>query len=49
MLAARPSCRKKHLEDAERAKGYATKLKALGLDGPDDAQLKKLVDDVLSG
>jgi thioredoxin-related protein len=49
MLANAAFLSKKHLEDVARAKGYATKLKALGLDGPDDAQLKKLVEDVLSG
>ncbi len=40
---------KQHLADAARAKGYATKLKALGLDGPDDAKLKEFVDGVING
>jgi thioredoxin-related protein len=40
---------KQHLGDAARAKGYATKLKALGLDGEDDKGLQQLVDETLKG
>jgi thiol-disulfide isomerase/thioredoxin len=40
---------KQHLNDLERAKGYAKKLKELGLDSPEDEELKQLVESILSG
>jgi thioredoxin-related protein len=49
LLANAAFMSKQHLNDAARAKGYATKLKALGLDGPDDENLKKFVDSILTG
>lgn len=40
---------KQHLGDLAKAKVYATKLKELGLDGPEDENLKQLVDSILNG
>jgi thioredoxin-related protein len=40
---------KRALQDAARAKGYATKLQALGFDGDGNEELKKLIDDAANG
>jgi hypothetical protein len=40
---------KRALQDAARAKGYATKLQALGFDGDGNVELKKFIDDAANG
>jgi len=40
---------KRALQDAARAKGYATKLQALGFDGDGNEELKKFIDDAANG
>jgi thioredoxin-related protein len=46
LLANATVMSKQYLNDLAKAKVYATKLKELGLDGPDDERLKQLVESI---
>lgn len=48
LLANATMMSKQYLNDVAKAKVYATKLKELGLDGPDDERLKQLVESILT-